>query len=128
MTLVNMLVIALRYITALGYVPVLVVTFAPVINSGLETCRRMGRLPGIIGVICQGIILAFLILRLFAIYDKKQWILYAALPFGLLNVVLSSLAIGKTDLVSVVDDLLITGNCLERSNAHYFKPRIATTI
>ncbi len=32
--LVNMLVIALRYITALGYIPVLVLTFAPVINSG----------------------------------------------------------------------------------------------
>jgi len=31
---VNVLIIALRYITVLGYVPVLVVTFVPVINSG----------------------------------------------------------------------------------------------
>ncbi len=32
--LVNVLVIALRYITALDYIPVLVLTFVPVISSG----------------------------------------------------------------------------------------------
>lgn len=31
----------------------------------------------------------FLIIRLYAIFDKSPWILYATVPFGLLNVVLS---------------------------------------
>ncbi len=33
MTLVNLLVIALRYITALGYIPVLVLTFLQTLSS-----------------------------------------------------------------------------------------------
>ncbi len=97
------LFIALRYITALGYIPVLVLTFASVISSGSgetvstnECCEvklteyrkfgrlrfcsaqwfvtnltvvpfldqpsssfsnRMGKVPGILGVICQAFIL-----------------------------------------------------------------------
>lgn len=35
----------------------------------------------------------FLVIRLFAIYDKRRWILYVTVPFGLLNIVLSSYAI-----------------------------------
>ncbi len=35
--IVNVLVIALRYITAIGYIPVLVLTFAPLTSSGSET-------------------------------------------------------------------------------------------
>lgn len=135
---VNVLIIALRYITALGYVPVLVVTFVPVINSGTgETCGRMGRLPGILGVICQGITSAFLILRLFAIYDKRQCI-HVALPFGLLNIVLSRLAIWKSQLwmISFLREVCERFVCLRflfwtvqfnffdnarpRSNAHSF--------
>jgi len=53
-------------------------------------------LPGIIGVICQGLTLVFLIIRLFAIYDKKRWILYVTLPFGVLSITLSSFAIGAS--------------------------------
>jgi len=52
--------------------------------------------PGILGVICQALTLAFLIIRLFAIYDKGRWVLYVTVPFGLLNVILSSFAIGSS--------------------------------
>jgi len=61
----------------------------------------MGKIPGILGVICQALTLAFLIIRLFAIYDKRRWVLYATVPFGLLNVVLSSFAIGTSGLTPV---------------------------
>ncbi|KLO16173.1 hypothetical protein SCHPADRAFT_938080 [Schizopora paradoxa] len=116
--LVNVLVIALRYITVLGCIPVLMLTFVPETADGegslLETiwfvttslfvvfpltfdCSfRMpnaGKIPGILGVICQALTLTFLAIRLFAIYDKKRWILYTTVPFALLSIGLSSLSI-----------------------------------
>jgi len=95
--LMNVLIVMLRYVTVLGYVIVLVTAFAPAIVAGTtETCQRMGLLPGIIGVICQGLTLVFLIIRLFAIYDKRRWILHVTVPFGALSIVLSSFAIGAS--------------------------------
>lgn len=35
----------------------------------------------------------FLIIRLFAIYDKRRWILYVTVPFGALSIVLSSVCL-----------------------------------
>ncbi|KLO16165.1 hypothetical protein SCHPADRAFT_901697 [Schizopora paradoxa] len=78
--LVNVLVIALRYLTALGYVPVLVLTFAPIINARWQ--------------LSVGTTVTFLVIRLYAIYDKRRWILYVTFPFGMLSILLSSLAIG----------------------------------
>jgi len=103
LNLVNVLVIALRYITAFGYVPVLMLALSPAdAFSTEEKCDKFGKLPAIIGIICQGLTLVFLIIRLYAIFDKKSWILYATVPFGLLNVVLSILAIASEDEMSFV--------------------------
>jgi len=108
--LMNSLVITLRYITALGYgIPVFLMTFVPVTSfDAANTCLRNGKWPGIIGVVCQGLTLIFLIIRLFAIYDKKRWILYVTVPFGLLNVILSGLALGTSAVVDV-GGLVMTG-------------------
>jgi len=109
--LMNSLVITLRYITALGYgIPVFLMTFVPVTSfDAANTCLRNGKWPGIIGVVCQGLTLIFLIIRLFAIYDKKRWILYVTVPFGLLNVILSGLALGTSAVVDV-GGLVMTGD------------------
>jgi len=43
----------------------------------------------------------FLIIRLYAIFDKRRWILFATVPFGLLTIVLSSLALGTAKIMIV---------------------------
>jgi len=106
LNLMNSPVIVLRYITVLGYIPVFLLAFVPVTNS--DACFRNGKWPGIIGIICQGLTLAFLIIRLFAIYDKRRWILYVTVPFGLLNIILSCLALGTSAVVDV-GGLVMTG-------------------
>jgi len=90
-SLMNVLLIALRYITAIGYTSALWLAFWPVPKEGLATftlCENLFKLPGISGILCQGLTSVFLIIRLFAIYDKKKWILYTTIPFGLLNIAL----------------------------------------
>lgn len=37
--------------------------------------------------------LAFLIIRLYAIFDRSLWILYTTIPFALLNIILSSVSL-----------------------------------
>ncbi|KLO16164.1 hypothetical protein SCHPADRAFT_223269 [Schizopora paradoxa] len=93
--LVNVLVLLLRYISALDYIIVIWSTFARMDKSLLSTtgegqlCREVGKVPGYIGAVCQGLTSVFLIIRLFAIMDKRRWILYLMVPFGVLNVLLS---------------------------------------
>jgi len=95
---VNVLVIALRYTTAIGYIPVLVLTLAP---TFAEQCGPLKKLPGIMGIICQSFTLVFLIIRLYAIFEMRRWILFATVPFGLLTIVLSSLALGTAEIMTV---------------------------
>jgi len=59
--------------------------------------KKLSKLPGILGIVCQGLTLAFLIIRLFAIYDKKAWILYVTVPSALINIALSSFALADAD-------------------------------
>ncbi|KLO16185.1 hypothetical protein SCHPADRAFT_938091 [Schizopora paradoxa] len=134
---VNMLVIALRYITAFGYIPTLVLSLAAVDektwsvtnhilrgSNPLQTSAfssRLGKVPGIIGVICQGITSTFLIIRLYAIYDKKRWALYVMVPFASLSVLLSSFAIATSITLSetVFDSFEnppITSSCFVDTN------------
>jgi len=101
-TSVNVLLIALRYTTAFGYIPVLLLIFAPALlfHDIPEQCGTLiSKLPGILGIVCQALTLAFLIIRIFAIYDKKRWILYTTVPLGLSNVALSSLAIASATVL-----------------------------
>jgi len=97
---VNVLVLALRYITAFGYVPIIMLGISRVFST-VEKCNMFGKLPAIIGIVCQSLTLVFLIVRLYAIFDKKRWILYATVPFGLVNVVLSSLAVVSADSMTL---------------------------
>lgn len=110
-TFVNVLIMALRYITAFGYIPTLVLTFSPAFASE-EKCNNLGKLPGIIGIVCQGLTLAFLIIRIYAIFNKKRWVLFATVPFGLLNIILSSLAIGSATTVTIQEYVLAQENVL----------------
>ncbi|KLO16182.1 hypothetical protein SCHPADRAFT_224874 [Schizopora paradoxa] len=100
---VNLLVIALRYITAFEYIPIFVIAFAPSFSGEQKISGEFRKVPGILGIICQSCTSAFLIIRLYAIFDRNRWILYATIPFAVLNTVLSSLAIG-TAKVSIVSD------------------------
>jgi len=95
---VNLLVIALRYTTAIGYIPVLVLTFAP---TFAEQCGGLKKLPGILGIICQSFTMVFLIIRLYAIFEMRRRILFVTVPFGLLTIVLSSLALGTAEILTV---------------------------
>jgi len=98
----NVLLIALRYVTAIDYASTLWLAFWPVPKEDLATftlCENLLKLPGISVILCQGFTSAFLIIRLFAIYDKKKWILYATIPFGLLNIVLQ--IFGIADVIGV---------------------------
>lgn len=94
---INVLLIALRYITAIGYVPILWLTFSPAFQEDPSLCIKLDKLPGIIGIVCQSLTSAFLIIRLFAIYDKRKWILYITVPLGLLNIALSCFAIARAE-------------------------------
>ncbi|KLO16169.1 hypothetical protein SCHPADRAFT_938079 [Schizopora paradoxa] len=93
---VNVLLLALRYVTALGFVPV------------LDESSVVGKVPGVVGVICQALTLAFLILRLYAIYEKQNWILYGLIPFSLLSVVFSSLVIREAQVYEFKETNTIT--------------------
>lgn len=53
------------------------------------------------GIICQSFTLVFLIIRLYAIFEMRRWILFATVPFGLLTIVLSSLALGTAEIMTV---------------------------
>ncbi|KLO15827.1 hypothetical protein SCHPADRAFT_244838 [Schizopora paradoxa] len=55
------------------------------------------RIPGIIGVICQAIIAALLIIRTYAIYEKSLRILLLLVLVGIPSVVFSMNALIKTD-------------------------------
>jgi len=113
---VNLLVIALRYTTAIGYIPVLVLTFAPtfaeqwlmtsliccaVYKADLHFSGGLKKLPGILGIICQSFTMVFLIIRLYAIFEMRRRILFVTVPFGLLTIVLSSLALGTAEILTV---------------------------
>lgn len=52
----------------------------------------------------NSIVPAFLIIRLFAIYDKKRWVIYLTAPFGLLTVVLSGV---RTFLLLPVEQVIL---------------------
>jgi len=100
----NVLLVTLRYNSVIGYASTIWLEFWPVPKEGhgaFRLCENLIKLPGITGIICQGLTLVFLTIRLFAIYDKRKWILYATLPLGLLTIVLS--IIGLADITSQPD-------------------------
>ncbi|KLO16161.1 hypothetical protein SCHPADRAFT_223084 [Schizopora paradoxa] len=102
LSIVNVLVIGLRYLTVLGFIPAIVIAFTPFIDVGDGgKVFRSGRVPGIIGIICQGMTLVLLIIRIHAIYNKKRWILYLTVPFAILSVGLASLVIGTASFMSL---------------------------
>jgi len=90
--------------------------------SAVEKFDMFGKLPAIIGIVCQSLTLVFLIVRLYAIFDKKQWILYAAVPFGLVNIVLSSLAVVSADAMTLIELIVDFGpnNPISFFNANSF--------
>jgi len=63
----------------------------------LTRSEKLGKLPGILGVVCQGLTLAFLIVRLYTLYEKKKWVLYTTIPLGLISIALSSFALAGAE-------------------------------
>jgi len=104
LSLIKVLLVALRYNSVIGYASTIWLEFWSVPKEGLAAftlCENLVKLPGISGIICQGLTLVFLIIRLFAIYDKRKWILFATIPLGLLNIVSS--IIGLAEITSQSD-------------------------
>jgi len=89
MNIVTLLILTLRYVTASSYLIIFALAFAPGIAVG-DRCPRLARIPGGLGVVCQCITLAFLVIRLFAVFERKRWVLFVFIPFALLCVTLSS--------------------------------------
>ncbi|KLO16167.1 hypothetical protein SCHPADRAFT_926684 [Schizopora paradoxa] len=95
LNIVNVLVLALRYITLFGYVANLMLAFSHAIDvsNGETYSLRVGKFSATIGIICQGLTLIFLVIRLFAIYGKSLWILYPTIPLAIVTITLSILAV-----------------------------------
>jgi len=91
--IVNALIIALRYISAISYIPVLALAFETELD---DNCSRLYKVPAVLGIFCQCLVLAFLVIRVFAIFDKRLWILGVTIPIALSSIILSSLAISRT--------------------------------
>lgn len=79
-------------------------------------------------------LLVFLIIRLFAIYDKRRWILYVTVPFGLLNVVLSLVCLfliklNGTTLFLLKSFISVCRSVYERRDIWRYRPnRISTFV
>ncbi|KLO04809.1 hypothetical protein SCHPADRAFT_947425 [Schizopora paradoxa] len=131
LSLVNVLVIGLRYLTVLGFIPVIVFAFAPFLDVG-DGGKSVPFLSfflcsGIIGIVCQGMTLVLLIIRIHAIYDKKRWILYLTVPFAILSVGLASLVIGTASVMSLpningTNGDVISASCFTGPNLHTNSP------
>jgi len=58
------------------------------------------RIPGIIGVLCQGVVSFVQIIRTRAVYEKARCVLFLTIPFGLLSSVLAINSLINTDTLS----------------------------
>jgi len=91
---VDILVLALRYLTAASYLLILVLAFAPGID--MDECASSYRIPAILGIICQTLTAVFSVIRIVALYERARVILLATVPLAVLNVALSCVVVWRS--------------------------------
>ncbi|KLO15140.1 hypothetical protein SCHPADRAFT_927413 [Schizopora paradoxa] len=83
---INALLIGLRYISIIGYLPTVALGFSPSLQ---KNSTWFVKIPAGIGIVTQCLVIAFLIIRLYAIFEKQHAVMYVMIPFALLSICLS---------------------------------------
>jgi len=89
----SVMFLSLRYITFLAYIPTLLFEASAPTNN--NACVAFARFPGAINTVSLGIITIFLVLRTYALYFRRPWILVVIVPLGIINVVLAAWSLTK---------------------------------
>jgi len=79
----------------LGYIPTLL--FEVNSPNSNNACAAFARFPGAMNTISLGIITIFLVLRTYAIYLRRSWVLVVTIPLGIVNVVLAAWSVTKAE-------------------------------
>jgi len=91
---INTLFIINRYMTGLGYIPIMYFIFHSPPDPAI--CRNYIRFPAFLSIITQTIISVIVSLRCYALYDRSRWVLGLVSVLGL--AVVASFALATTKL------------------------------